>query len=105
VVEVLIEMGHMPLEAPDGARGLDILKSNAKIDLLISDVGLPGALNGRQLADAARALRPTLKVLFMTGYAESAVLSSGHLARGMHLLTKPFAMPGLARRVKEVLRL
>jgi CheY-like chemotaxis protein len=104
VVEVLIEMGHTPLEAPDGARGLDILKSNAWLDLLICDVGLPGGLNGRQLADAARVLRPTLKVLFMTGYAESAVLSSGHLPPGMHLLTKPFAMAGLARRIKEVLR-
>jgi len=104
VVEVLIEMGHTPLEAPDGARGLDILKSNAWLDLLISDVGLPGGLNGRQLADAARVLRPALKVLFMTGYAESAVLSSGHLPPGMHLLTKPFAMAGLARRIEEVLR-
>jgi signal transduction histidine kinase/CheY-like chemotaxis protein len=105
VCEVLIEMGHTPLEAPDAARGLDILKSNARLDLLISDVGLPGGLNGRQLADAARVLRPTLKVLFMTGYAESAVSRSGHLAPGMHLLTKPFDLAGLARRIKEVLRL
>jgi two-component SAPR family response regulator len=64
---------------------------------------LPGGINGRQLADAARALRPKLKVLFITGYAENAVLSHGHLDPGMHILTKPFTVDTLARRISELL--
>jgi signal transduction histidine kinase len=104
VVEVLLEMGLTALEAPDGAGGLEILNSNAKIDLLISDVGLPGGMNGRQLADAARSKRHNLKVLFITGYAENAVLSHGHLEAGMHVLTKPFTMADLARRIRDLVQ-
>jgi CheY-like chemotaxis protein len=66
-------------------------------------VGLPGGINGRQLADAGLAARPDLKVLFITGYAENAVIGDGHLKRGMQVLTKPFAMDDLARRVRDVL--
>ncbi len=91
------------MEASDGASGLKILQSNGRIDLVITDVGLPGGMNGRQVADAARALRPELKVLFITGYAENAVLSHGHLAAGMHVLTKPFAVEVLAGRIKELI--
>jgi len=65
-------------------------------------VGLPG-MNGRQVADAGRAVRPDLKVLFITGYAENAVLSHGHLDPGMHVLTKPFAMEALASRIKSLI--
>ena len=72
------------------------------MDLLVTDVGLPGGMNGRQMADAARALRPGLKVLFITGYAETAVLSHGHLEPGVHVLTKPFAMEAFATRAKEL---
>lgn len=103
VVEVLEGLGYSALEAEDGAAGLKILQSDARVDLLITDVGLPGGLNGRQVADAARDHRPDLKVLFITGYAENAVLSHGHLAPGMHVLTKPFAMETLSRRVVELL--
>ena len=71
--------------------------------MLITDVGLPGGLNGRQVADAARLLRPGIKVLFITGYAENAVLNHGHLAAGMQVLTKPFAMETLASRVKQLI--
>lgn len=103
IVEVLQEMGCAALEADDGTSALRILRSDAKIDLLISDVGLPGGMNGRQLADAARATRPELKILFVTGYAENAVLSHGHLEFGMHVLTKPFSVDGLMRRVKDLM--
>jgi DNA-binding response OmpR family regulator len=80
-----------------------VIRSNARVDLLITDVGLPGGMNGRQLADAGRAVRPELSVLFITGYAENAVLSHGHLETGMHILTKPFAMEALAGRVKDLI--
>jgi CheY-like chemotaxis protein len=103
VTEVLEELGYAAIEAADGASGLAVLSSPARLDLLISDVGLPGGLNGRQLADAARELRPDLKVLFITGYAENAVLGHGHLAAGMHVMTKPFAMEALAGRIKDIL--
>jgi len=74
-----------------------------RIDLLISDVGLPGGMNGRQMADAARQRRPGLKVLFITGYAENAVVGNGHLEPGMHVMTKPFAMDALAVRIRDLI--
>ena len=70
---------------------------------LITDVGLPGGLNGRQLADAARTTRPDLKVLFITGYAENAIIGNGQLAPGMRVLTKPFVMTTLAERIAEMI--
>ncbi len=82
---------------------MQVLQSDARIDLLVTDVGLPGGMNGRQVADAARVSRPELKVLFITGYAENAVLSHGHLDPGMHVLTKPFAMEALAGRIKNLI--
>jgi len=103
VTEVLEDLGYTAIEAADGPAGLQVLRSDARIDLLVTDVGLPGGLNGRQVADAARAVRPDLKVLFITGYAENAVLSHGHLDAGMHVLTKPFAMEALAGRIKELI--
>ena len=74
-----------------------------RVDLLITDVGLPGGINGRQLADAARITRPDLKVLFITGYAENAIISSGQLAPGMRVLTKPFVVETLANRIHEMI--
>jgi len=103
VVDVLQELGYTAIEAEDGQSGLKVLQSPARIDLLITDIGLPGGLNGRQVADAARNLRPELKVLFITGYAENAVLSHGHIDAGMHVLTKPFAMEALASRITGLL--
>ena len=103
VTDVLEDLGYTAVEAADGAAGLKVLQSNARIDLLVTDVGLPGGMNGRQMADAARMVRPKLKVLFITGYAENAVLSHGHLEPGMHVLTKPFAMEVLASRIKELI--
>jgi DNA-binding response OmpR family regulator len=80
-----------------------VLQSDVRIDLLITDVGLPKGMNGRQMADAAREARPTLKVLFITGYAENAAVGDGHLEPGMYLLTKPFAMEMLASRIKTII--
>ena len=103
VTEVLSSMGYRTMEAHDGAAALKILQSPSRIDLLITDVGLPGGINGRQVADAARGLRADLRVLFITGYAENAVVGNGYLAPGMQVLTKPFALDALSRRVGELL--
>jgi CheY-like chemotaxis protein len=103
VSEILEDLGYTAIEASDGPAGLKVLQSDVRIDLLITDVGLPGGMNGRQVADAARLARPDMKVLFMTGYAENAVLSHGHLDPGMHVLTKPFTMEGLATRIRDLL--
>jgi CheY-like chemotaxis protein len=102
VIEVLEELGYAALEAPTGAAGLKILDSPARVDLLISDVGLPGGMNGRQMADAARARRTDLKVLFITGYAETAVIGNGSLGPGMEVMTKPFSLEALALRIKAM---
>ena len=103
ITEVLQELRYATIEAADGAHGLRLLQSNARVDLLITDVGLPGGLNGRQMADAARRTRPELKVLFITGYAENAVIGHGQLEPGMHVLAKPFAMETLASKIRSVL--
>ncbi len=102
-VEILEEFGYDLLEAEDGPAALRVLQARRDIALLVSDVGLPSGMNGRQLADAARVSRPDLKVLFITGYAENAVLNYGDLGPGMQVLTKPFASETLARRVKEMI--
>jgi PAS domain S-box-containing protein len=103
ITEVLDELGYSAIEAADGVSGLKVLRSDVRIDLLVTDVGLPGGLNGRQMVDAARANRPNLKVLFITGYAENAAISNGHLERGMHVLAKPFAMERLAARIQSII--
>lgn len=103
VTEVLNDAGYVVLEAMDGPSALRLIQSGARIDLLVTDVGLPGGLNGRQVSDAGRALRPDLKVLFITGYAENAAIGNGHLEPGMQLLTKPFKMDTLSKRVQSIL--
>ncbi len=102
-VEILEELGYNVLEAGDGPTALKIMNSGRPIDLLVTDVGLPGGMNGRQLADAVRINRPDLRVLFVTGYAENAVLNHGHLDHGMHVMTKPFLSDAFARRVRDLL--
>ncbi len=101
--DVLEEAGYSVLEAPDGPSGLEVMQSRVAVDLLITDVGLPGGVNGRQVADAARLERPGLKTLFITGFAESAAVSSDQLGPGMEVITKPFAMSALAQKVREML--
>jgi CheY-like chemotaxis protein len=102
VVDVLAELGYQAIEAVDGPSGLKLLQSDRRIDLLVTDVGLPG-LNGRQLADQAREGRPGLKVLFMTGYAENATIANGFLEPGMQMITKPFAIEALATRIRDMI--
>jgi PAS domain S-box-containing protein len=98
IVEELVELGYRVLQADDGPEGLETLQSNGRIDLLVTDVGLPG-LNGRQMARVARQTRRDLKILFITGYAQDAVDGDLNLEWGMELLTKPFPMKALTERV------
>jgi PAS domain S-box-containing protein len=102
VVDVLEELGYRAIEAADGPAGLAILQSKVRLDLLITDIGLPG-LNGRQVVDAARQHRPDLRVLFMTGYAENAAIANGFLEPGMEMITKPFAVEALATRIRYMI--
>ena len=102
VTQVLTKLGYASMQAVDGFAALAILQSASRIDLLITDVGMPG-MNGRQLADAARIGRPDLKVLFITGYSETMVTGNGHLLPGMHLMTKPFTLKAIANRITSVL--
>jgi len=103
VVEELNEHRYTVMSAPDGPSAVKLLETGARIDLLITDVGLPNGMNGRQVADAARLLLPKLKVLFITGYAETVALGQGDLAQGMGLLTKPFGLDALALKVRTIL--
>jgi signal transduction histidine kinase/CheY-like chemotaxis protein len=102
VVDVLRQLGYRVLEAEDAETGLAILRGATAIDLLVSDIGLPG-MDGRQLADAARALRPQLRVLLMSGYASGAVSAGGFLGPGMALVTKPFTIDVLATRIGQMM--
>jgi len=102
VLDVLAELGLSAMAAESGPAGLEMLRSKQHFDLLITDIGLPG-LNGRQMADAARLLRPGLKILFMTGYAETAMMARGVLEPGMEMITKPFPIGEFAARVRGML--
>jgi CheY-like chemotaxis protein len=102
IIDVLFGLGYRTLEAADGAAAMRILDSKQRIDLLVTDVGLP-VMNGRQIYEAAVRTRPDLKVLFMTGYAENATVANGLLPPGMEMITKPFTMEKLARRISRVL--
>jgi len=104
IVEVLSDLGYTVLEADNSQSGLRILETRARIDLLLTDVGLPGGMNGRQLADAARELRFGLKVLFLTGYAETAAVGNGRMELGMEVMTKPFDLEKLAAKVEGMIR-
>jgi PAS domain S-box-containing protein len=102
ILEMLAEQGYRTLEAIDGPSGLRILRTKVRVDLLVTDVGLPG-MNGRQLADQARETRPSLKILFITGYAESVAISDGFLESGMEMITKPFELDNLTRRIRAMI--
>ncbi len=101
VLEVLDDLGVDALEANDGPSALEIIRADQRIQLLVTDVGLPG-MNGRQLAEAARALRPELKILFVTGYADKAAAGEFD-GNGMDMITKPFALEALSGKVTEML--
>jgi PAS domain S-box-containing protein len=102
VLELLGELGYDTIEAVDSRTALPILQSTRKLDLMVSDVGLPG-MSGRQLAEVARQYRPDLKILFITGYAENAAVRGDFLAKGMELILKPFAIDVLATRIRKML--
>ena len=103
VTDILEDLGYTAIEAADSVAGLKVLRSDVRIDLLVTDVGLPGGMNGRQMAEAARETRPDLKVLLITGYAETTILGSGRLAPGMPVLTKPFAVEVMAARIRSII--
>jgi PAS domain S-box-containing protein len=101
--EVLSETGYTVVAVEDSATGLRLLQGDGRIDLLVTDVGLPGGMNGRQVADAGRVVRPHLKVLFITGYAESAAVGNGLMLEGMEVMTKPFEISGLVAKMRQML--
>ncbi|KAF1005589.1 MAG: Sensor kinase CckA [Pseudomonas fluorescens] len=103
VSSVLGELGYGFVEAGDAYAAVPIIESDQRIDLLISDVGLPG-MNGRQLAEISRQIRPGLKVLFITGYAEHAAVRGGFLDPGMQMIAKPFTFDLLTAKVREMIR-
>lgn len=102
-VESLRELGYRVVEAHDGAAALRLIERQPRIDLLFTDVVLPGGFTGAQVAAQARAMRPDLKVLFTTGYARNAIVHHGRLDKGVQLLTKPFSFKDLAAKVRDIL--
>jgi CheY-like chemotaxis protein/anti-sigma regulatory factor (Ser/Thr protein kinase) len=102
-VEVLRELGYRVIEAHDGPSALRLLERQFRLDLLFTDVVLPGGMTGAQVAAQARGAKPELKVLFTTGYARNAIVHHGRLDPGVQLITKPFTMENLAARVRDVL--
>ena len=103
VREVVEELGFLPLEAGDAASALVMLRSDSRIDLLIADLGLPGGMNGRQMAEGALQVRPELKVLFITGYIDHPALSPANLTAGMQVMIKPFSIEGLASTLRRMI--
>ncbi|MNF71584.1 Blue-light-activated protein [compost metagenome] len=102
VLDLLKELGYRAHEAEDAKDALPVLESDLRVDLLVTDVGLPG-MNGRQLAEIARQHRPGLKVLFMTGYAQIAAERQGFLEEGMDMVTKPFSIDLLANKIRTMI--
>jgi CheY-like chemotaxis protein len=100
---VLAELGYRVVEAGDARQALTLLGNGPDIDLLFTDVVLPGAVTGRVLADKARAINPALPVLFTTGYTRNAIVHQGRLDPDVHLLNKPYTQHELARKVRELL--
>jgi CheY-like chemotaxis protein len=103
VSEALGSLGYLIIEAGDSQAGLQVLRSDTPIDLLVTDIGLPGGLDGRQMAQAGRACKPGLAVLFMTGYAEPLIADQQPLDSSTAVLTKPFGLEALTSNVKALL--
>ncbi|HPI47127.1 MAG TPA: response regulator, partial [Hyphomonadaceae bacterium] len=102
ILEVLRDLRYRAIEASDPEQALAALRNHEHVDLMVSDVGLPG-MNGRQLAEIARRTRPRLKILFMTGYAAEAAVRSEFLDSGMDMMTKPFQLEGLTAKIREMI--
>ena len=106
IAGVLTDLGYKVIQAPDGPEALRLLDSVARVDLLVTDVGLPGGLNGRQVADAARVRRPALRVLFITGFSYTSELGRGDaLDPGMEIMRKPFTLDAFVSKVNELISL
>lgn len=103
LAEQLTDLGYQVRAVENGAAAVEVLQSEQRIDLLLTDVGLPGGLNGRQVAEAGQARRPDLKVLFITGYAPVAAVGDGLVGPGMRVLTKPFDLDTLAELVRKTI--
>ncbi|HZK90918.1 MAG TPA: ATP-binding protein [Stellaceae bacterium] len=103
VVDMLRELGYQVIEAADGAAAFAAIEARPDINLLFTDVGLPGSFNGRQLADQVMQLRPGLKILYTTGYARNAIVHQGRLDPGVELINKPFTYAALAARIRAIL--
>jgi PAS domain S-box-containing protein len=101
--ETLSELGYTVIGAENGAAALRLLEAHPQVHVLFSDIGLPGGINGRQLSEQARKLRPDLKVLFTTGYARNAIVHDGRLDPGVELITKPFTQSALAEKLRNIL--
>lgn len=101
--EMMMSMGFNVSLASDASEALKCISSNHQLNLLVTDVGLPGGMNGRQLADAVRSTRPDLKILFITGYAENSIMNRGRMPPGMHILTKPFTIEQLANKLNDII--
>ncbi|MBV9521547.1 MAG: response regulator, partial [Alphaproteobacteria bacterium] len=101
--DMLLDLGYRVLHVGDGAAALSVLESEPGIRLLFTDVGLPGGMNGRQLADEARRRHPGLRVLFTTGYARNAIVHNGKLDSGVELIGKPFTYSALAAKIRQLL--
>ena len=97
------ELGYRVIEAHDGPSALRLLERQPRVDLLFTDIVLPGGLTGAEVAMRARTLRPKLKVLFTTGYARNAIIHHGRLDKGVQLIVKPFSFSDLAVKVRDVI--
>ncbi|MPZ12384.1 MAG: response regulator, partial [Kiloniellaceae bacterium] len=102
-VTQLKSLGYRVLEASDGTSALALLRDDESIDLLFTDVVMPGGMTGRQLAEESHRLRPEMKVLFTSGYTQNSIVHQGKLDHGVHLLSKPYRRDGLARKIRDVL--
>jgi CheY-like chemotaxis protein len=103
VVTQIHSLGYTTLEAGNAAEALQVIGNGAAIDLLFTDVIMPGSMNGRQLVDAALKQRPSLKTLFTSGYTENAIVHHGRLDSGVLLLVKPYRKLELARMIRMAL--
>jgi CheY-like chemotaxis protein len=103
VVAQLTGLGYTTIEAADGVEALRVVETNGAIDLLFTDVVMPGGINGRMLADEVTRKRPAIRVLFTSGYAQNAIVHHGRLEAGVHLLGKPYRTADLARMVRVAL--
>ena len=101
--EVLEQLGYCVLAASNANEALRLLSDGKHVDLLFTDVVLPGAMTGRVLADQAKDMRPDLRVLYTTGYTRNAIVHQGRLDPDVHLLNKPYTQQDLARKVRDML--